>query len=325
MRTLNHRTVSNLVMVCLVSLGLAMTACNPSAQMLNKVPVNSMEVKVVDQNDEPIAGAQVNVSNGRKSTTDENGVAKVRFGSVGIHSVTILADNHLPNNFIVTMPTDRGKMVTRRLADEIDLSGIAFNSINMYPLIFNYLFSSYGYGLELSDYGETEFTSWKISMDDEEDALYMEKAFLKELANGQEWWQIVLNSDEEESNYTAEILFSEDRSSIVRYREQIGDGDIREKPVAEGWYSEPAKLTDESMESALEEKNVSVEIPKGTYTADLLTFGTSEEVALNIWRAVDESIPGGVLKYENVGDEGERYQSILQDFGTGAESRLESF
>lgn len=92
-----------------------------------------MVVQVLDQCDRLISGAQIESSNGRKTTTNEERIAKVRFGSVGVHSVTVVADNHMPNNFIVTMPTDNGMSKTLRLSDTVEFTGITFGSANLYP------------------------------------------------------------------------------------------------------------------------------------------------------------------------------------------------
>lgn len=326
MKSLSFITTSALLLIP-ISLILLLIGCTPETRLLNKIPVNSVEVQVLDKNDQPVNGAQVEASNGRKTTTDSEGIANVRFGTVGVYSVTVYTDNYMPNNFIVTLPTDRGERFTARLADSIEFTGISFGAMNMYPLIFNYLFSSYGYGLEFDTYREGEWTTWNITADEEDEPMAMTKGFLKQLDNGQQWWQIILdNSDKKESSYTAEVLFSEDRSTIVRYREKIGDNEIQEKPVSEGWYTEPTQLTEESKQGALSEENVEVTIPKGTFTADQYTFGVAPEISLNIWSSNKGEVPGEVLKYETTSDDGElMYKSELNDYGSGAGTKLDSF
>lgn len=217
-----------------------------------------MEVKVKDQNDNPVQGAQVQVSNGRETTTNSEGVAKVRFGSVGIHTVSVFADNYMPSNFVVTMPADRGKIVTRRLTGEVRFAGLHFGTMNMYPLVFNYMFSSYGYSPQLEPYKEGQSTAWSISSGESDgDVLIMSKAFLKKMDDGKEWWGIELSKmGEDDSKYVAEILFSKDRSKILRYREKIGEGEVQEKPVSEGWYTQPVSLTEESEQEAVKEENI---------------------------------------------------------------------
>ena len=301
--------------------------CTSETRLLNRIPINSVDVKVVDQNDNPITGAQVESSNGRQSTTDGEGIAKIRFGSVGIHSVSIYADNYMPSNFVVTLPTDRGKTITRRLTDEVNFSvGMNFGAMNMHPLIFNYMFSSYGYSTEVDDYQAGESTTWQITTDEGDEAMEMNKAFLKKTESGQEWWSVSLKtSEEDESTYMAEILFSKNRSSVLRYREKLGDGEIQEKPVSEGWYNQPVSLTEESMQGATKEEGVSIEVPKGTFNADLLKYGAGPETYIKIWKATDADIPGGVIKYETTSEDEVVYSSQLKGWSANAKSQLNSF
>lgn len=320
------RSLTNLFFMLAV-FGMVTASCTSETRLLNKIPINSVDVQVLDQNDNPISGAQVEASNGRQTTTDTDGKANIRFGSVGVYTVTVLADNRMPNNFVVTMPTDRGETITARLTDSIEFTGISLGTANLYPLLFNYMFSSYGYSLELSDYEEGQWTSWKIVVDDGEDSMHISKFFLKELDNGQQWWRMTLeNTDDQQNDYTAEVLFSEDRSSIVRYREKIGDNEVQEKPVSEGWYTAPTKLTEESREGAVTQENIDVSTEKGTYKADLLNFGVAPETNLKIWQAKSETIPGAVLKYETSNtDEGLIYESEIIDFGDDATTNLDSY
>ncbi|MEX0844561.1 MAG: Ig-like domain-containing protein [Balneolaceae bacterium] len=299
----------------------------PGAEMLNKVPIHSVQVEVLDAEGNPISGAQVEASNGRKSSTDASGIATIRFGTLGIHNITVLADHHMPNNMIVTMPADNGKTITARLAGDIELGSITFGviNVNLYPMMFNYLFSGYGYQLELEEYPVGGWTEWQTN---EEDETTMRKAFLKKLDNGQEWWQIVMKGDEEDNSeqYIAEVLFSEERQTIVRMREKIGDEDAQEKPVSEGWYNSPQQLTEESVEGALEEENISVTVPANTFTADLLKFGVAPGMNMSMWRVSEIEVPGGIIKYEYSEEEsGDVSTMELMDYGTDAISLLESF
>lgn len=303
------------------------TGCTAETRLLNNIPVHSVEVKVVDQDEGPVQGAQVEASNGRQTTTDEKGLAKIRFGSVGVHAITVFADNRLPVNFVVTMPADRGKTITQKLANEISFSSLNFSSMNMYPLLFNYIFSSYGYSPELKEYEEGQSTTWEITTGaDNKEPLRMGKAFLKKMENGQKWWQIVLTQPGEDTpEYIAEMLFSEDLSSVLRFREKIGDSDVQEKLVSKGWYNKPAKLTEESEQGAVKEGNISVNVPKGTFKADVLEFGIAPGTSLKIWRAKMAAIPGGVVKYETTSEEDIVYRSELQNYGTDSGTLLDSY
>lgn len=298
--------------------------CNPTTHLLNRIPVHSVEVQVLDHNDQPVPGAQVESSNGRQTTTDKDGMAIVRFGSVGIHSISVFADNYMPSNMIVTLPTDRGKMLTARLTDQINFSGFSLSSVQMYPLLFNYLFTSYGYNLALTDYDPGDWTKWAVHTGEESESLVMQKALLKKLNDGREWWQVIMYGDsKDEPMYVAEMLFSKDQTSIRRYREQFKDQEIQEKPVSEDWYTQPMNLTEESIEGATSERGVNVTVPSGEFTADLIDYGVVSGVSVKLWQVT--GVPGGVVKYKNQTEEEVLYTSELVDYGNNAQSLLRSY
>ncbi|MDX1639681.1 MAG: carboxypeptidase regulatory-like domain-containing protein, partial [Balneolaceae bacterium] len=289
---------------------------------------HKVEFKVTDQNGEPVQGASVEASNNKATSTDENGTATLRFGTVGIHTVTVMASDYLPTTMTVTLPADNGKVKEARLATQVDYSGGAFarmTGAQIYPMLFTYMFNSFGYNMELTKYEAGEWTRWKIvTSEEDEDALHVKKAFLKENDEGQQWWQIqMFGESDQEATYTAEVLFDTNRSSIRRYREKIGDEKPQEKPVTENWYSQPTQLTEESVEGATEQQDVQVDVPKGTFTADLINFGVAPEVQLKIWSVTD--LPGGTVQYSTV-QEGETvYKSQLVDYGSKAETVLNSY
>tara|TARA_R100000908_G_scaffold65235_1_gene53088 strand:- start:82549 stop:83466 length:918 start_codon:yes stop_codon:yes gene_type:complete len=303
----------------------------PGASMLNQVPINSVQIGVVDQEGYPIQGAQVEASNGRQSSTDVNGVATIRFGTVGVHNISVYADNYMPNNMVVTMPSDNGSTLTARLTGEVEVGALNFGGmnmgVNMYPMMFNYLFTGYGYELEVEDYPEGGWTKWQISDNEGEVGAVMKKGFLKKLKNGQQWWQIIMynEDDREEPAYVAEVLFAEDRQQIVRMREKMGDSEPQEKPVSEGWYSQPQQLTEESIEGATTERGISVTVPKGSFTADLIDFGVAPDISLKLWKATSEEVPGGVIKSATMENEEVISSLELVDHGTDAETILNSY
>lgn len=310
---------------------LTFSSCSPSVQMLNRIPVFKVHVKAVDTNGAPVPGAVVESSNGRETSTDSTGMADISFGSVGVHAITVMADNRAPANLAITMPADRGKTVEARLGDPVtyNYSGISFGASmsQFYPMMFSWMFSSYGYNMDLTSYEPGQWTDWSIKTGDGDETLHFRKAFLKELENGQQWWQIQYKNEDGDSGdqYIVEVLFSEDRQSIRRIREKIGDEEPRERPVTENWYTSPQKLTKESVEGAVTEEGVSVDVPAGAFTADLLDFGVAPGMDLKIWRSGE--VPGSVVKYSNVNQEEDEvlYSSRLVDYGDDAKTLLDSF
>jgi hypothetical protein len=66
------KSVTNLFFV-LGNFGMVTASCTSETRLLNKIPNNSVDVQVLDQNDHPISGAQIESSNGRQTSTDADG------------------------------------------------------------------------------------------------------------------------------------------------------------------------------------------------------------------------------------------------------------
>ncbi len=315
---------------------LAVIGCSvPGPGSISRIPVFRVHIEVVDEADRPIPGAIVESADGQTATADSEGKASIRFGTVGIHMVTVMTDNRVPYTFTLSMPIDAGKTFTARLGKPVEftgpmiLGGLGFWQLataQLYPFLLSSMFSTYGYNIDIEDYARGEWTEWRITTEEnDDDPLLLRKAFLAKLDNGQEWWQIRFAGEaNNEGAYIIEVLFSEDRGSVRRIRQKFGDEEPQETPVSEGWYYPPMKLTGESLEGAVAERNVSVSVPAGTFSADLMRFAISPGMDLRIWRY--SNVPGAVIKYETKDDEdGLYYRGELLNHGTGATTELGSF
>ena len=305
-----------------------------SCSFLMKARVLSVNVKVVDENDAPINGALVEVTNGQKATTGEDGLATLKFAGLGIHTITVMAQDRAPATLSVTMPMDMGKTLTARLGMPVDMS-VSINvniagafagmmMANVYPVLFQSLFTAYGYNLELVPYEASEWTDWNFRSEGDDEPSVMKKAFLTKLDNQQEWWQMQLYGEEKNETIIMEVLFSEGRQSLRRMRQKTGDEAPQEVPVTEGWYTPPMNLTPESIEGAVKEKGMEVTVPAGTFKADLLEFAAMGTGTIRLWRA--KSVPGGLVRAQLVDPGGETvWTSELKDKGKGAASELNSY
>ena len=186
-----------------------------------------------------------------------------------------------------------------------------------YPFIFQAMFSPHGYGLDMVPYRPGQWTSWQARSGSGQTSS-MRKAFLGYADGGREWWQVRLGDEA-----VVEILFSEGRQSIRRLRQRFGDEPPREMPVMEGWYTPPVRLTAESLEGAVVERGVEVQVPAGTFRADRLEFGVGPGLVLRMWRATD--VPGGIVRYEISGRSGEGFVAELTGYGEGAVTELGSY
>lgn len=334
-----------LLSICLLVIVplLSLAGCSTS------IPFLGVTVKVVDENNAPLAGATVSTSGGDLQTTGASGSIPLRFSNfVGVYVINVAAPGHAPSVLNVTLPMDAGKEVVARLPRISAAGGAKANGAvtgpsgsgigaglnanfgnmfmaQLYPMIFQYLFTANGYSLDFGAYQPGQWTEWTIaSSADDDGKMVMRKAFLKRLENRQEWWQVRLKGEQGEKDMLFEVLFSADRQSIRRMRNLGSDGKPAEVPVSEGWYAPPQKLTPESLEGSLVKRGEAVKVPAGSYKADLYEFSNYGEGKVRMWRA--KSVPGELVKSQvSSGRDNNSWNTILLKFGTDAKSELASY
>lgn len=195
-------------------------------------------------------------------------------------------------------------------------------------------FSSQGYSVENATrgYEPGEYTEWAVvGQDDDGPTNRMRRAFLREDADGNQWWQVVYHDNAGDDTIIMESLFTPDREQLLRMRAEFPDDEgPREIPVEEQNYHPPTRLTRESIEGATEGRE-SITVPAGQFQATRVRFGGAGGTSQTWW--LNDSVPGGVVRYamaaENTDepDEAEQmptenYVLELQDHGDGASSRL---
>ncbi len=295
------------------------------------IPLFSMKVKVLAQNDSALVGAVVGCSNGETVTVDSTGIAKLNFSEVGPYYISVRYQDNLIESYNVSMPSDGGKTLTANYVptpasgNETTSAGggnyFAMMGARFYPLLFQYVFSAYGYSIDLGKYKPGQYTDWQIGTDGKEN-FQTRKAYLKKLSNGEEWWQVDFQTKAD--SMLMEVLFSDKQQSIRRMRAKFGSESPKEVPVTEGGYTSPAQLTPESIEGAVVKRKVNVTVPAGTFTCDRLEFGLAQGFTLRLWRTSD--VPGRVVKYEMVGNNNKDiYSAELTAYGDGATTELGSY
>ncbi len=293
----------------------------------------SMNIEVRGPSNAPLIGAVVSCSSGETVTVDSTGIAKLNFSDVGPYYITVRYQDNLIASYNVSMPSDGGKTLTANYVAAAPTGGqgvattgtsgnaFAMMGARLYPILFQYVFNAYGYSMDLSAYEPGQYTQWQITANGEKE-YSTRKAFLTKLTNGQEWWQVDFVSPDNDS-MMMEVLFSAKHESIRRMRQKFGGESPKEVPVTEGWYTSPMQLTPESIEGAVVKKRVEVKVPAGKFTCDQLEFGVAPGMTLRLFRAAD--VPGGVVKYEMVGDDKDYYSGELMAYGNGAASQLGSY
>jgi hypothetical protein len=177
-----------------------------------------------------------------------------------------------------------------------------------------------------------DWTKWKHEIqaakkDDQgpKEPLFVEKAFLRRNPDGSEWWRLKAFQQNAEDTVIFESLFSADHTKLVKVRGKIGPNPVQEIPYAEGEANFPAPqpIEDPAIRKA---KVGKVELTSGTlhWSADHARF-TANDGSGQLDVFFSSSVPGGVVKYEFVNKESDRYTIQLVGNGGGAVSELGSY
>jgi hypothetical protein len=189
-------------------------------------------------------------------------------------------------------------------------------------MAFNYAFSAGGLWAGQRGYEPGDYTKFKWTMEGE-DSLVMERAYLKELEDGKQWWRVTW--EDSEGSWIWEALIDPDTSQMLRMRARDADGNEGEVPVSgQAVYMAPAELTKESVQGATVGTE-RITVPAGTFQADHVVFmAATGEGQSEFW--LDPQIPGGVVKYLiSRKGEGTVWNSELVEYGSNASTVLKSY
>ncbi len=196
-------------------------------------------------------------------------------------------------------------------------------AVQMFPYIFSYAFTLNGYWVWLSNFKPGQWTKFRVYPSDEQDeSVEIEKAFLKKLSDGKEWWRVSYISEGDTVIY--EALISPDRSQLLRLRVKVLGSEPGDVPVTQGTgYMQPIELTKESIEGATVGTET-VNVPAGTFRAKHVHYITPGSGAVDWWYV--ESVPGGVVLYKFFDESGkETFRGELEAYGSGATTLLNSY
>jgi hypothetical protein len=194
--------------------------------------------------------------------------------------------------------------------------------ITQAQMAFNYAFSAGGLWAGQMDYKPGEYTKFEWTMEGD-DPIVIERAYLKELDDGKQWWRV--SWEDSEGQWIWEALIDPQSSQMLRMRARDTDGNEGEVPVSgQTVYMPAAELTKESIQGATVGKE-KVDVPAGSFQADHVVFmAATGEGQVEFWLA--PQIPGGVVKYMiSRKGEGTVWNSDLLEFGKKATTILNSF
>jgi hypothetical protein len=189
-------------------------------------------------------------------------------------------------------------------------------------MAFNYAFSAGGLWAGQKGYKPGEFTKFEW-ITEGQDPIVLERAYLKVLDDGNQWWRV--SWEDSEGTWIWEALIQPDMGQMLRMRARDADGNEGEVPVSgQTVYMPPAELTQESVQGATVGKE-KVTVPAGTFQTDHVVFmAATGEGQAEFWLA--PQVPGGVVKYLiSQKGEGTVWESNLLEYGKKADTVLNSY
>jgi len=194
--------------------------------------------------------------------------------------------------------------------------------ISQAQMAFSYAFSAGGMWAGQTGYKPGEFTKFQWTMKGET-PIVIERACLRELDDGNQWWRV--SWKDSEGLWIWESLIDIQNSQMLRMRARDPDGNEGEVPVSgEAVYIPATELTRESVQGAIADKG-KVDVPAGSFQADHVVYmAGSDGAQIEFWLV--PQIPGGVVKYLiSQKGEGVLWNSELLDYGRKAETVLNSY
>ncbi len=190
--------------------------------------------------------------------------------------------------------------------------------------MFTLAFNSGGYWLPNSDLQLGQSVTFEFASGG--NTQRMERAFLKTMPDGKQWWRVMwYNTTEKPDTVIFEAMFAADRSQILRMRGKTSGQEAGEIPVEQNTgfsWREPTYLTQESLDAATVGTE-SVTTPAGTFSSKHIRYTMMGGGNYEWWAA--GGVPGGVVKYL-VSYGGESYtQTLVAMSSTATTSMLSSF
>lgn len=219
-----------------------------------------------------------------------------------------------------------GEAIGQQLAPAVNLPAYGTGAWNRFmvsqaQILFGHAFSAGGMWPAQATYEPGEWVQYRATVSGESEAALdtLERAFLKETEDGNEWWRV--RGFQQGNRWIYEALVDPARGEVVRLRAKDPEGNVGEVPVTENTvYRSPQRLTEESVEGATVGTE-NIETPAGTFSARHVEYqgGT-------ITWYLSEEVPGHVVKYQVENQQQEAaWTSTLVAYGTDATTMLDSY
>ncbi len=223
-----------------------------------------------------------------------------------------------------------GESIGKQLSPAVNLPAYGTGAWNQFmvsqaQVLFSRAFTAGGMWPAQADYRPGEWVRYRATVSgDSETALdTLERAYLKETAEGNQWWRVQgLQGGE---TWIYEALVNPSQGRVVRLRAKDPEGNVGEVPVTENTvYQSPQSLTEESVEGATVGTE-QVDTPAGAFSARHVKYQGGTGGGTVTWY-LSEEVPGHVVKYQvGAPQEGTAWTSTLVAYGTDATTMLDSY
>ncbi|MBN2279678.1 MAG: lipoprotein [Candidatus Marinimicrobia bacterium] len=190
-------------------------------------------------------------------------------------------------------------------------------------VIFTYSFAPGGLWISKNEFKPGEYTNFKMIDEADKSEIIIERAYLKKMNNGDQWWRTSWKDGEDEWVY--EALLSSQDGRLLRLRGKDSENNVGEIPVTDQVIDmNPGEVSEESIEGA-KLGSETIKTPAGSFKTDRIHFmAITGEEAIDWW--ITDEIPGGVVKYQLVDtDKTILWTNILTEYGNNASTQLSSF
>lgn len=181
----------------------------------------------------------------------------------------------------------------------------------MFNMMYSQVFFIGGFGANFYELEETQGTIWRVESRDEDghvSSVEAERALLKKLPGGDEWWYLAWRADGDQMEYEA-LMNSRLQAKKIRYYnpevkrvEETVFKDAASSGSGETPPPEPAVSEIDMKELATYSKGKeTIRVNSGTYTADRLEWSALDEEEKTTYSYVwwvDPKAVGGLVKYE---------------------------
>lgn len=222
-----------------------------------------------------------------------------------------------------------GRAIGQQLAPAGNLPTYGTGAWNQFmvsqaQILFGRAFSAGGMWPAQASYESGEWVKYQATASGESEVALdtLERAFLKETEDGNEWWRV--RGVQQDERWIYEALVDPEREEVVRLRARDPEGNVGEVPVTENTvYQSPQRLTEESVEGATVGTE-SIDTPAGTFSVRHVEYQGGAGGTITWY--LSEEVPGQVVEYQIENPQQDAtWTSTIVAYGTDATTVLDSY